>query len=469
MRDMLFLSHASPEDNEFTRWLALQLAKEGYPAWCDLTKLLGGEAFWQDIEEVIRNRAMKFLFVLSKSSNQKRGPLQELEVANHVARQTDLRDFVIPLLIDDLPLAEMTIQLAGINVVPFNHSWAVGLKILLDKLERDAVAKNPKFAPTTVASWWREQFSADKGVLEQPEEYLSNWFPIEALPDHLYFHMLRKTPIGEIKVADRLPFPAFQHQQYLVSFAAADDFIDRLGPGMSIAGSESFDTEDFLDRKIDKRFIDPGKTRDALHRLLSMAWDHMISRRSLMTYQLANGANCFYFTTGLAPKDRVTFLGVNGRSTYRQVVGYKTISTSKGDPQARRYWHFGVQAKPIVYPDLAFIIKPHVLFSSDGVHLWDSKPRLHAARRSQCKDWWNADWRDRILATMHWLANADGQIELLLGTTSQALVSSRPLNFDSPDSYLDPEPSPSTDEVDVIEFDEVDDLEDDSVDSNGEE
>jgi hypothetical protein len=27
------------EDNEFTRWLALQLAGCGYRVWCDLTKL----------------------------------------------------------------------------------------------------------------------------------------------------------------------------------------------------------------------------------------------------------------------------------------------------------------------------------------------------------------------------------------------------------------------------------------------
>ncbi len=458
MRDMLFLSHANPEDNEFTRWLALQLAREGYPVWCDLTRLLGGEVFWQDIEEAIRNRAVKFLFVLSKSSNQKRGPLQELEVANHVTRQTGLRDFVVPLLIDDLPLAEMTIQLAGLNVVLFNRSWAAGLKILLDKLERDGVKKDPKFTPTTVAAWWREQFSADKGVLEQPEEYLSNWFPIETLPDQLYFHTLHKAPIGKIEVAGQLPFPAFQHQQYLVSFAHADAFVDRLGPGMSISESTPFATQDFLDRKIDKRFIDPKEIRDAMHRLLRMAWEYMINRRSLMTYQLANEATCFYFTTGLVPKDRVTFLGVDGRSTYRQMVGYKTIPAPKGESRARRYWHFGVQAKPLVYPELAFIIKPHVLFSSDGVHLWDSKPRLHAARRSQCKDWWNADWRDRILATMHWLANANGQIELELSTTSQALVSSHPLAFDSPCSYRDSESSPSTDEVD--DFDEEDGPED---------
>jgi hypothetical protein len=48
------ISHANPEDNEFTLWLALQLAKEGYKVWTDLTDLLGGESFWNDIEHVIR-------------------------------------------------------------------------------------------------------------------------------------------------------------------------------------------------------------------------------------------------------------------------------------------------------------------------------------------------------------------------------------------------------------------------------
>src|ERR1035441_7587686 len=67
-RDTLLLSHANPEDNEFTLWLALQLANEGYRVWCDLTKLLGGEVFWDDIEEVIKTRAAKAVYVLSRTS-----------------------------------------------------------------------------------------------------------------------------------------------------------------------------------------------------------------------------------------------------------------------------------------------------------------------------------------------------------------------------------------------------------------
>ncbi|MGH9689647.1 MAG: toll/interleukin-1 receptor domain-containing protein, partial [Candidatus Acidiferrales bacterium] len=61
-RDMIFVSHANPEDNEFARWLSLRLANEGYPVWCDLTKLLGGETFWDDIQKAIKERTIKFLF-----------------------------------------------------------------------------------------------------------------------------------------------------------------------------------------------------------------------------------------------------------------------------------------------------------------------------------------------------------------------------------------------------------------------
>src|ERR1700751_5068241 len=102
-RDTLFLSHANPEDNEFTLWLALQLANEGYRVWCDLTKLLGGEVFWDNIEEAIKTRAVKVLYVLSRVSNAKDGPLKELHFAQGIAKKEKLKDFVIPLHIDDLP------------------------------------------------------------------------------------------------------------------------------------------------------------------------------------------------------------------------------------------------------------------------------------------------------------------------------------------------------------------------------
>ena len=40
--------HANLEDNIFSRWPALQSAKEGYAVWGEQTRLLGGEDFWAD-------------------------------------------------------------------------------------------------------------------------------------------------------------------------------------------------------------------------------------------------------------------------------------------------------------------------------------------------------------------------------------------------------------------------------------
>src|SRR6267378_4096390 len=145
MRDILFLSHANPDDNEFTLWLALQLAKEGYPVWCDLTKLLGGEDFWIDIEKTIRERALKFIYVLSKTSNLKTGPLKELSVAENVARDHELNDFIIPLHIDTLAHREINIQLGRLNAITFDQGWAKGLTGLLDKLEKESIPKSASF------------------------------------------------------------------------------------------------------------------------------------------------------------------------------------------------------------------------------------------------------------------------------------------------------------------------------------
>jgi hypothetical protein len=444
LRDMLFISHANPEDNEFSMWLALQLAKEGYPVWCDLTKLLGGEDFWKDVEEAIRERTIKVIYVLSKTSNKKIGPLQELQVAQVVAKDLNLKDFVIPLLIDDLPHKEINIQLSRINAIPFNSGWAKGFKILLDKLEQEGVQKSSKFNPESVTSWWRNQFSAEQGVFEQPDKYSSNWFPISSFPEKLYFHELKRLSIGKVEVPDELPYPAFQHGLNLISFAEANDFKKELGEYMTIGDSYPVSIDTFLRDGLSQPYINRKQSRDFIFRLLRLAWEKFIKTRKLPIYELADQTKCFYFTKDMVKNDNLHFMGTDGNKTYRSVVGFKTIKDSK------RFWHFAVQAKPLIYPSLAYIVKPHVLFSDDGIKVWESKERMHAARRSQCKDWWNPDWRDRILATMAWLANDKDKIEIQLGSSNTNIyVSSSPMAFDSPVSFTDPK-----EEIHVIDYDD---------------
>jgi hypothetical protein len=129
--------------------------------WCDLTQLLGGERFWSDIETAVRERSAKFLFVLSRSSNQKAGPLDELQLAFNAAKISSLNDFVIPLWIDDLPASEFNVRLGAINAVKFQQGWAAGLAQLVKKLEDSDVQVDERFGPKAVGTWWLENVGVE--------------------------------------------------------------------------------------------------------------------------------------------------------------------------------------------------------------------------------------------------------------------------------------------------------------------
>ncbi len=307
-RDVIFISHAYPEDNEFTRWLALQLAVEGYPVWCDLTKLLGGEDFWRSVEKIIRQKALKVLFVLSKSSNAKDGTLQEVALAKEVAKQNNFDDFLIPLKIDNLPRGHINIELKRINYTSFEDGWAKGLNALLEKLDTDGVPKNPNYSPDAVASWWREHFSAEQGLQRQNEEHLSNWFVIESPPAKLFYHIF-------MPGISHMPSPAdgqsvYPYQPYgsgILSFATAEDFND---DGQLFGDTHYFFVADLLDDE-QETFIDSMQTRDVITNLFTQAWINFVRRRGLENHELASGAFCCYFKKDQLEKDKIGITQLN--------------------------------------------------------------------------------------------------------------------------------------------------------------
>ena len=101
-----------------------------------------GENFWKDAEDAIRSRTIKFIYVLSRTSNEKEGPRNELQIAKNVVRKDKaLHDFIIPLHVDDLPHGEINVLLTSINAIPFEKSWAKGYSQLLEVLEREKVSE----------------------------------------------------------------------------------------------------------------------------------------------------------------------------------------------------------------------------------------------------------------------------------------------------------------------------------------
>jgi hypothetical protein len=463
LRDKIFISHARPEDDEFTRWLALQLIREGYPVWCDLIKLKGGEDFWKDIQAAIENRAVKFLYVLSRISNEKEGPLMELAAARAVQKRERLKHFVIPLAVDDLPADEYAIELRRINSVTFNQGWAKGLSTLLEKLEEDRVAKSVGYGASAVADWWHDQFSSERGVVDENEDLLSNWFPLDSLPEYIYHHLLYAPPPVGQKVEEREPdFPYRFHLGGILSFADRDDFAGLTIKGHFVADTYRYKTQDLLDGKHSRALITGKTAREVVVHLLGVGWNKMAERRSLSPYEMANQVMSYHFVGDQVEHDRINFTDADGHPAYKYIMGYKRVGP-KGSDQRVRHWHYAVSAKASIYPFKGFSVRGHVLFSDDAKTIWDSAERIHKARMSQCKSWWNRDWRDRMLATMYWLDGDDGAITIPLGSETEVKVDIIPLIFESPFSFIEPgeESSAAADEAndsgdDELEFDEDD-------------
>lgn len=441
MKDVVFLSHANPEDNEITLWLALQIGAAGYKVWCDLVQLMGGEDTWRDIEQILRERTAKFIYVLSCQSNGKPGALKELQLAENVQRKQSLRDFILPVAVDDLSPQDYNIQLARLHALNFRMSWALGLTQVLDCLCDDGIPCDPAMGPQAVSAWWRAQRGSNKGVQPVSESMVSNVFPVRLPPlllHELEFMIRPEFGPGAVSLPESLPAPGLVHGRFLVSFATSEAFSEAIGSVARIRKTRQLSLAPDAVRQR-RELWSARDEENALTRLLNQAWDRMVGQRSLPTYPFANRASALYFQRGMIPKDEIEVISLRDqRRTHRQVIGYKTLlRDAAGTPTRLRYWHFALEARPIFWPELGYVIKPHVLFSDDGRTLWSDKLRMHRAGRAQRKNWWNDHWRDLILGTMRWLAGGTDTLSVPVSDNAAIEVAATPLLFSCPVSFDD--------------------------------
>lgn len=431
-RSMIFLSHANPEDNGFTQWLALRLARDGYPVWCDLAKLLGGEDFWQDAEIAIREHSSKFIFILSSTSNRKPGVLQELAVATAVAKK--LGRFILPLRIDDIPFDEVNIELKRLTAIDFSQNWVSGYSQLLERLEQDKTPKHPAFTPDAVSLWWQDHFGADDGVQPVPEEYVSNEFLLDDLPPSVHLIYLDNPERLEDAVLDT-PFPVYRYRSFLVSFAPATELSASLASsGLTVRASDTTSLDSFLQSGYRRPRIDRRTAQNVCTHLLQSAIASVMQARDLLPYSLSNRRTCFWFPQNVVQGDKVSFLSLSGKKQWRSLVGYKSLSSRPGESPQIRNWHYAAEVRIHLHPQPMMVFLPHVVFSQDGVP-YDSSQKQHSARRSQCKDWWNDAWLDRMLALMAHLSGGQEALAVPANSDAAFSVAAYPCRYESPVSF----------------------------------
>ena len=436
-RKTIFISHATPIDNDFTKWLSLKLIGLGYDVWCDILFLNKGVDTWKIIEPVIRDDTCRFLVALSRTSNKSDGVLKEIAVAEKIKKELKDDGFIIPLRIDaDLSFADINIELNRLNAIDFTQSWIKGLSDLLKSFDDNNIPKNP----TNLAlsnELYNKIFLHERTIISKNELYDSNWFSIKAFPPYLYFHKINLEDIGLFDKS--FHFPIINYKNTICTFSSDIGYEYKNGALMDDEKVIKIPTSDILEYKSLSPFIENKECRLFLTRLVNYGFNKMMNSREFKTYSLTN-KTAYWLEGNFLPKDKINnVLMVGKRKT--------------------NYWHFGFSGYAKLIPFPRIIITSHIFFTTDRKTLIPSKERQHKLRIKQGKSWNNKIWRSKLFALMNYLSGDSEYLKIPVGINEFVYSYSTPLQLLSRITYLNPKDNKNEEDiVDIFDDDEDDDI-----------
>jgi len=455
-RKTLFITHASPQDNEFALWLSAKLAMAGYRVWIDRRRLRGGDDTWDEVNRVLRDEAAKQIVVFTKNIA-KAGVKKELAIGDIVRAKLNDPNFMIGVRNDDISYRDAPPELVRVNILDAYPNWHDCLKELFDTLQTLHVPQADSPDAQVLRAIVEAREEGRRFVIHEPEVILTNWFPIrppeyvryyrfEGLQEHMRAWRkdcrIPRVDVGRLSGTFADP-PAFLHSSSFeqnLSTAYEIPFVDfasgtRLGP-----------------------YADRQTVNNDIVSLLRQHFDLVAANRGLSGIKFASGETGWFFPDGILPGNKVVCDAPDGRRLRRSVSGkFKALR-----------WHLCLLAKPRIWPTLVYRIHASVVLSADGIMPIPGE-KTHRRRRRLTKSWWNDVWRDRLLASMSFLAKHDSSILMGAGH-AQFGVSTWPLSTEVPVRYEatdPPQPSEEDDDGNIVLSSALDDGRDELDDGAG--
>lgn len=427
MRTKLFLSHATPEDNKFASWLATKLELHGYDVWIDVKELDPANDFWNTIEATIRDEAVKFLFVATRTSilGNRDGVKKELAVADRV-RKKELADFIVPLRLDDVSFDDFPVEILRQNAIDFYDDWATGLVKLLDYLEKQGISKadNATELMTQALDRWREvSASRFADVVSVNDYYYSNLFPVR-LPDYLYaYNDVSIEPILANKHKPRRKLGTC-----VLTFVCPDCV--RSYCGFDVA-NQALDLGTLLQGEVPIQVFDNEirNPRSVCVNLINWAVSEMFYRKGMRLYR----------STDKAERIKRYFFGRGARSKRHEKAKRPKALSGR---YKEKYWHYAQSAYFTNFPFEGILFRAHLVFTDSNNDTLSDTQQV-AARRSKGKRFFNNQWRDLLQAAIY--SHSDGKRDIdikLCCEESRMAIKSTPYVFFSSEGYKEPATDP---------------------------
>jgi hypothetical protein len=422
-RTVLFISKATPGDDEFAIWLAPRLEAAGYETFADILSLDSGSRWRKEITQTLQDRAIKMLLCCSDETLVRDNVQEEIGIGLDLANQLGDSKFIIPLRLKPY---KKVLGIGELQYVDFTRGWAEGLEKLLDQLQRQKAKPDP--AKVVINPHW-EIFRRRNAVplVNEPEPLSSNWIRVAECPDtiHYYEPTGAMDPDAMANACRALLFPVIPKERGFYAFANTAEVNGALANTGRFTEKYAFNLTDFLEegsRELNQKSRDAQNIVNAMYR---KAWHNFCRARGLVEYAYS-GDSGFHAGADVAKLgQRIPW----GRQGARRSSMLR--NAAKG-----HVWQFGVTGIPSFWPFHHLKLKSRVLFApphlNDAGDPYDKPAKQHRLRRSVCSGWRNKQWHGRIRAFLELLAGESAFITLVLGPSAFLLLDASPMLFTSP-------------------------------------
>lgn len=422
-RTTIFISKATPGDDEFALWLAPRLEAAGYTVFADILSLEPGDRWRKEVTGALQKKAVKMLLCCRDPTLEKNGVQEEIGIAEDLVKELKDPRFIIPLQLE--PFKKL-FGIGELQRVKFVGSWARGLRDLLQTLENQNVPRTKGNAAIN-PNWENYKRRLAIRVEPSPEPLTLNWVRIARLPDFIHYYQ----PTGAIDhtlmtgACKDSPYPAEIYLRGFFSFAAPEEIESHFAHVGKFAVHSSYSLTDFLDKGSAAPDIRPREAKNLASSMFRKAWERYCREKGLYEYAFSKQL-AFHVTKDQVPIGKKVSWGRQGQrrsSMLRNKAGGKV-------------WQYGVSATPALWPFPHFKLKSRVLFSelagNEAGPVFSETDQQHRLRRSLCKGWRNKAWHGRVMAFLELLAGESAFIQLPLSGTTSLTIDASPVMVTAP-------------------------------------
>jgi hypothetical protein len=426
-RDTVFISKATPEDDEFVLWLAPRLEAAGYKVFADILNLEPGDRWRKEVTNALQNNSIKMLLCCRDATLEKIGVQEEIAIAEDLSKELKDPRFIIPLRLEKF---KKLFGIGGLQYVNFVGSWANGLDDLIEALQDQNVARSVEKIEIN-PNWEAYRMRLAIKVEQAPETLTTNWLRVAEIEGPIRYYQ----PTGAIDhsvvtgAAKLAPHPAEIYLNGFFTFASPDEVsIDFSAAGKFKVHSE-YDIARFLEEGSESLNVKPREAKNLISSIFRKSWDAHCRIRGFLEYAYSS-------QVGFHVTEEIVKIGKRipwGKQEARRSSMLCNIAAGK-------VWQYGVSITPQFWPFPHFRIKSRVLFSElNGLKagpVFEDKGQQHQFRRKVCKGWRNKQWHGRQMAFLELLAGDSPFIDIALSRSARIILDASPLTVTCPVTTL---------------------------------